>query len=268
MSSQSCTACNDLREYAPDFVLNGVNDDTCCHLYKNEGLSGADDHTNFDDLHDVNDCLIGNMQDELDAFDVCEWKDYMNELVGNMYETLKAMICSQCGILAKLSLLTFTPEVKAFRNGGTSSSSVTYSSLTADADIGTLKVYMDADDNDDANASPSGTYGSTPADRDYIAMLTWCADGNTLGTDRTSVQVSVRNNTQTADYAQLRAQHFSVKGVDRLSTNQTAFCYLPEGGHLLVRQHCTYAGGSNAQFRVHQFSMVLMPIVNADIECE
>ena len=97
MSQQSCNACNDLREYAPEFVINGVTDNVCEHLADNEGLSGADAHNDCDDLHDVNDCLIGNMDDELESFEICEWKDFMHQYIPNNYETLKAMICSMCG---------------------------------------------------------------------------------------------------------------------------------------------------------------------------
>ena len=97
MSDTSCTACNDLREYAPDFVVNGTSDEVMEHLEKNEGLSGASGHKNCGDLLDVNDCLIGNMEDELDAYDVCEWKDFMGAFIPNLYETIKAMIASACG---------------------------------------------------------------------------------------------------------------------------------------------------------------------------
>lgn len=105
MSEQSCTACNDLREYAPEFVVNGVTDSVCAHLANNEGLSGADGHEDCDDLHDVNDCLIGNLEDEIDAYEVCDWKDYLLKLVPNLYETLKAIICSICGLWAKVKEL-------------------------------------------------------------------------------------------------------------------------------------------------------------------
>lgn len=97
MSAKSCTACNDLREYAPEFVLNGTTDNVAEHLKQDEGLSGAEQHTDCEDLLDVNDCLVGNMLDELDAYDVCNWKDFMAAFIGNMYETIKAMVYSQCG---------------------------------------------------------------------------------------------------------------------------------------------------------------------------
>lgn len=97
MSQQSCSACNDLREYAPEFVLNGTTDDVGEHLKNDEGLSGANNHTDCEDLLDVNDCLVGNMIDELDGYDVCDWKDFMAAFIGNMYETIKAMVYSTCG---------------------------------------------------------------------------------------------------------------------------------------------------------------------------
>ena len=101
MSDTSCTACNDLREYAPEFVVNGVTETVGAHLMENEGLSGAEGHEDCEDLHDVNDCLIGNMVDELDAYDVCEWKDFMGAYIPNDYETNKAMIYAICGLWSK-----------------------------------------------------------------------------------------------------------------------------------------------------------------------
>lgn len=97
MSNQSCSACNDLREYAPEFVVNGTTDNVAEHLKNDQGLSGANNHTDCEDLLDVNDCLIGNMVDELEGYDVCDWKDYMATMLGNLYETIKAMVYSQCG---------------------------------------------------------------------------------------------------------------------------------------------------------------------------
>lgn len=95
MSDKSCSACNDLREVSPEFTLNGVTDTIAEYLEKNSGLDG--ESKNCDDLLDINDCLIGNMEDELDAYDVCEWKDFMAAFIPNLYETIKAMVYSSCG---------------------------------------------------------------------------------------------------------------------------------------------------------------------------
>lgn len=253
--------------------MSGLTDDMCTSLMNDTGIEPSSGHDDCEDLNNLNDCLVGNMTTEVEAYNICDWKKFAKEFIPNLWTTLKAMICAICGLWknvnclkTKVSLITFAPEVRAFRGGGTGEAAVIYGNLQKDEDVGTLTVYMDADDTPAEDRKLNGTYGSTPADRDYIAFLTWCADGQDLGSGQNSVQVSVRNNSQSKAYGTDRAQHFSVKGVDHLSMNQTGFCYLPKGGHLLVRVHCSSAV-SGAKFRVHQFSMVLMPIVNADVEC-
>lgn len=107
MSNISCDACNNLREYAPNFVQNGVTDDVCASLENNTGLNPGLTvlHDNCEDLHDVNDCLIGRMTDEVEAYDICDWKDFTKKFLGNLYETLKALICSMCGLWARVDTL-------------------------------------------------------------------------------------------------------------------------------------------------------------------
>lgn len=273
MANISCSACEDLRQADANLVINGFSDTECASLKNNTGLSPSSGNDDCTDLNNLNDCLVGNMENEVDSYNNCDWKEFAKKFIPNVWTTLKGIICAICGLWTnvaclnkKVSLITFAPSVVAFRGGGTAEAAVTYTDLVDGEDIGTLKVYMDATDTDAANQSPNGTYGSTPADRDYIAFVTWCADGEDLGGSQTSVQVSVRNNNQSQAYGTNRAQHFSVKGVDHLSNNQTGFCYLPKGGHLLIRAHCS-STGSGAKFRVHQFSMVLMPIVNSDVTC-
>lgn len=96
----NCEACSDLREYAPDFVLNGVTDDICLSLENDTGLNPTLDpvHTDCDDLHDINDCLVGNMEAEVDAYEVCDWKTYIKKIIPNIHQTFKSIICSICGI--------------------------------------------------------------------------------------------------------------------------------------------------------------------------
>lgn len=245
----------------------------CTSLKNNTGLVPSSGHDDCEDLNDLNDCLVGNMTREVDSYQSCDWKKFAKAFIPNLWTTLKAMICAICGLWTnvmclnkKVALITYTPTVRAFRGGGTGEAAVAYTNLVEDEDIGTLTVYMDAANDDTADQSPNGTYGSTPADRDYVAFVTWCADGQDLDGNQTSIQVSVRNNHQSEGYGTNRAQHYSVKGDDHLSINQTGFCYLPKGGHLLIRAHCS-AATAGSKFRVHQFSMVLMPIVNNDVEC-
>lgn len=107
MSQPDCGACNNLREYAPEFVQNGVSSNIAASLKNNTGLNPSltVTHTNCDDLNDVNDCLIGRMGQEVETTDVCEWKPFMRKLIPNIYETVKAVIASTCGLWTRVDAL-------------------------------------------------------------------------------------------------------------------------------------------------------------------
>ena len=99
MSTVNCESCADLREYAPDFIQNGVTDTVAASLKNNTGLNPtlSSLHKNCPDLNDANDCLIGRMANEIAAYDVCDWKEFMGKLLPNQYEMLKAIIAGDCG---------------------------------------------------------------------------------------------------------------------------------------------------------------------------
>ena len=105
MSQPYCGACTELKEYAPSFTVNGVTDAVAKSLRNNTGLVKSNKHNNCEDLNDVNDCLIGRMAQEVDAYDVCDWKQFMKKFTGNLYETLKAMIMSECGLWCNLDAM-------------------------------------------------------------------------------------------------------------------------------------------------------------------
>lgn len=104
MSNIDCGACNDLREYAPHFVQNGITSTECNSLKNDTGLNPSLTtlHTDCDDLNDVNDCLVGRMDGELEAYETCDWKKFMHKFIPNLYETIKGIICTLCGAWAKL----------------------------------------------------------------------------------------------------------------------------------------------------------------------
>lgn len=99
---RNCNACEELRENAPDFLENGVTKNVCASLKNNTGMSPASDNKNCEDLDNANDCLVGNMADEVEAYDTCDWKDYIRKFVPNVYNILKAIICSLCGAWSKV----------------------------------------------------------------------------------------------------------------------------------------------------------------------
>lgn len=98
MSDYSCEACTELKAEASEFVLNGVTENVCTSLKNDTGFSTTNGNDDCTDLNNANDCLIGRMDDELEAYDTCQWKDYMHKFVPNLYEVLKAMICAICGL--------------------------------------------------------------------------------------------------------------------------------------------------------------------------
>lgn len=105
MSEISCTACQELRESAPDFAINGTTEAVCNSLAENTGLDANNGHDDATDLHLANDCYVGRMKDEVDAYDTCDWKPFMKLFIRNLYEVLKAIICSIRGIWEKIAEL-------------------------------------------------------------------------------------------------------------------------------------------------------------------
>lgn len=97
-AKRDCSACSDLQENAPEFVQNGVTTNVCNSLKNDTGFNPSSGNNDCTDLNDANDCLIGNMEDEVDAYDVCEWKEFMPKFIHNLWNVLKAMICAICGI--------------------------------------------------------------------------------------------------------------------------------------------------------------------------
>lgn len=96
--SKNCSACNDLRKSSPEFTQKGVTETVCTSLKNNTGFNPSNDTEDFDDLYDAVDCLVCNMDDELPAYDVCDWKEFMKKLIPNLCNTLKAIVCAIGGI--------------------------------------------------------------------------------------------------------------------------------------------------------------------------
>ncbi|MCB5951820.1 hypothetical protein LI951_07065 [Enterococcus sp. BWT-B8] len=99
-----CLACENLKEYAANFIINGITGKECSSLQKDTGLNPDLSvlHTNCEDLNDLNDCLIGALGDTLASYDVCDWKEFMEQLMTNLLLVNKAMICSECGQWVKI----------------------------------------------------------------------------------------------------------------------------------------------------------------------
>lgn len=96
----NCDACSELRENAAAFLVNGVTDDICTSLQNNTGFNPdlETPRTDCEDLDAANDCLIGMADGQLEAYDTCDWKKFMHNFIPNIWNVLKAIICSICGL--------------------------------------------------------------------------------------------------------------------------------------------------------------------------
>lgn len=94
----NCKACNDLRTNAPNVLVNGIDDTACTSLKNNTGLNPSTSTDDCADLENLNDCLVRNMEEEIDAYDVCDWKDFMKRFIPNVYNVMAGIICAICGL--------------------------------------------------------------------------------------------------------------------------------------------------------------------------
>ena len=94
----NCNACETLRDEAPEFMLNGMTDDECLSLKNNTGLSASSGNDDCTDLDLMNDCLIGNMTEEIEAESTCNWKPFVKRYIGNSWNMFKGIVCSICGL--------------------------------------------------------------------------------------------------------------------------------------------------------------------------
>lgn len=105
MSSINCSSCNDLKNNSSDFATNGVTTAVCTSLKNDTGFSTSNNHNDCTDLDLANDCLIGNMEAEIEKYDMCDWKEFMQDFISNTHTVLKAMICAICGIWTNIHQL-------------------------------------------------------------------------------------------------------------------------------------------------------------------
>ena len=98
MADYNCKACDDLREDAPNFITNGLSETACNSLKNDTGLRQSNDNNDCTDLENAIDCLVGNMAEEVEVKDVCDWRDFTKDFIGNLHQVLKAMNCAICGL--------------------------------------------------------------------------------------------------------------------------------------------------------------------------
>lgn len=142
MSKPSCDACSNLRENNANFIMNGVTDTVAASLANNTGFNPCltSLHNDCEDLNDANDCLIGHLDDDVDNYDVCKWKDFMHNFLPNLYEMLKAIIAAICGLWTAMSdVIEKISKINTFVCNGIDTSipmTIVHGTLLSDVDIG------------------------------------------------------------------------------------------------------------------------------------
>lgn len=118
MAELNCTACEELKTEVPSLITDGLTSSMCTSIRNDTGLKASSGNDDCEDLNNLNDCLVGNMETEIDRYDVCEWKPFTQDLISNLHTTLKAMICAICGIWTNIhNLWTYAKSYRLKKNG-------------------------------------------------------------------------------------------------------------------------------------------------------
>lgn len=98
MAKEYCSACAELAEESSDFYENGVTESVCDSLKSNTGFNPESGNNDCDDLTKANTCLIDGMYEKLPAYSVCDWQEFMKDLMPNISNMNQAIICALCGL--------------------------------------------------------------------------------------------------------------------------------------------------------------------------
>ena len=98
MAKIKCDACDSLKATDPNLAVNGWSDTECASFKNDTGLNPTSGHNDCTDLELMTDCLIGNMAQETDAYNNCDWKEFAKKFIANLWTVLTAIKCALCGI--------------------------------------------------------------------------------------------------------------------------------------------------------------------------
>lgn len=194
MAELSCQSCEEIKQEVPSLVTNGLSSTMCASLKNDTGLKASSGNDDCEDLNNLNDCLVGNMETEIDRYDVCEWKPFTKKLIDNLYTTLKAMICAICGIWTNIHNLWTTIRSLCLKKEG--NKIVLYSNLGDHCSV------TDSDTTYDLTKSGNkiiltGSDGSRDEVTDSNTTYDLTINGHTVhlnGSDGTDDSVTVPDN--------------------------------------------------------------------------
>lgn len=157
MANKSCQSCADLQNDAPNLIVNGMTDTECTSLMNDTGLNPSSGNNDCTDLNNMNDCLIGNMVEEIEAYDVCDWKEYTKNFVDNTWTVFKGVICAICGLWTKVKYLCQQLQRASFVGIVTLYTGESDNESTGTGD-GVKTVVLPFEKNSIVGNAPSGTF--------------------------------------------------------------------------------------------------------------
>lgn len=279
MANISCEACEELRTNAPGLIVNGIDDTMVASLKNDTGLVASAGHNDCTDLNNMNDCLVGNQESEVELYEVCDWKTFMKQFIPNLWTTLKGIISAICGLWTNIHCLrkAITNLINELNSTTQGTAFVRYYGQGAgkgvewdlvEGEQHTIDLYMNAD---------GDSRGNKEADRDYVVNIANCTNLLRFHQAGVSVFYYASDDTESLDDIRAkRAQHAAVRPLNSSSeldkTNFNSFSWTTSGS-VLVRKgthikvtgyvdHSTPIPGSSEDpvYRLHQFVMTWIPV--------
>lgn len=199
MADLNCKACEDLKKEVPSLIVNGFSNSMCASMKNDTGLKASSDNNDCEDLDLLNDCLIGNLEDEVDRYDTCDWKAFTKMFANNAWTTFKGVICAICGLWTNVHNLWATVRSFCITKTGKTISltsnlgthcSVTDSDTTYDLSIsGHTVTLTGSDGTEDSVTVPDNNTKYDLSINGHTVKLT--------GTDGTTDSVTVPDNDTT-----------------------------------------------------------------------
>lgn len=92
-----CSACDELKLYAYDFLVHGVTEEVANGFYNNKGFIPNDARKNCEDLQNANECLIFGENEKAEMYNQCDWIEAYKAITNNVGIMYELLIHSDCG---------------------------------------------------------------------------------------------------------------------------------------------------------------------------
>lgn len=224
MADLNCAACEDLKQEVPELVANGFDETMCASLKNDTGLKASVGHNDCTDLDNMNDCLVGNMETEIERYDVCEWKLFMKDFINNLWTTLKGVICAICGLWTNVHSLWDTIRSFCITKSG--------NVISLTSNLGVHCSVPDSDTTYDLTKS-----GST------ISLVGSDGSVDSVNDDNTTYTLSLNGDTLTLTPSSGSAQSVTLPVFVPQMNTSTQDGYVKKGEEDPLKVWCTNADG-------------------------